>query len=78
MNEIVQSMGQSFHVLDMNVKQKEYLTGLIHNALKKHSQDDINFLEIGGLLDNALMSLDRLKSLNSEHEDIKEDEGDLF
>lgn len=78
MNEIVQSMGQSFHVLDMNVKQEEYLTGLIHNALKKHSQDDINFLEIGGLLDNALMSLDRLKSLNSEHEDIKEDEEDLF
>ena len=74
MNEIVQSIGQSFHVLEMNIKQEEYLTSLIHNVLKKHSQDDINFLEIGSLLDNALISLERLKSLNTKHEIIDEEE----
>jgi DNA-binding response OmpR family regulator len=78
MNEIVTSMGASFHVLDMTVEQEEYLTNLVHNALKKHSQDDINFLEIGQLLDNALASVDSLKDLNVEHEEVEEDEDELF
>ncbi len=78
MNEIVQSMGASFHVLDMTMEQEEYLTDLVHNALKKHSQDDINFLEIGQLLDNALASVDNLKELNQEVEEIEDDEDELF
>ncbi len=66
MNEIVQNIGMSFHKLDMNEEQEEYLTDLIHNALKKHTQDDVNFLEVSRLLDDALASVDKLKSLNQE------------
>ena len=64
MNEIVQSMGMSFHVLDMSEEQESYLTELVHKALKKHTQDDVNFLEVSHLLDQALNSVDSLKSLN--------------
>lgn len=78
MNDIVQSMGVSFHVLDMNMEQEEYLTNLVHNALRKHSQDDINFFEVSQLLDNALISLDSLKSLNPEVIEIEEEEDELF
>lgn len=66
MNEIVQKMGMSFHILDMNQDQEDYLTDMVHNALKKHSQDDINFLEVTQLLDQALSSVDHLKQLNTE------------
>jgi len=81
MNEIVQKIGMSFHVLDMNEEQEEYLTTLVHNSLKKHSQDDVNFFEVTQLLDNALSSVDELKSLNSEQSDQvdeDEDEDELF
>ena len=83
MNEIVQNIGMSFHVLDMNEEQEDYLTELVHGALKKHSKDDVNFLEIGNLLDGALDSVDRLKSLNSDAENRKdqveqEEEDELF
>ncbi|MCH2058457.1 MAG: response regulator [Thalassotalea sp.] len=66
MNEIVQNIGMSFHELDMNEAQEDYLTELIHNALKRHTQDDVNFLEVTRLLDDALSSVDKLKSLNQE------------
>lgn len=80
MNEIVQNIGMSFHVLDMTADQEEYLTDLVHNALKKHTQDDINFLEVTQLLDQALFSVDQLKSLNQQQElvDDFEDEDELF
>ena len=81
MNEIVQKFGMSFHVLDMSDEQEQYLTDLVHGALKKHSQDDINFLEVTDLLDGALRSVDELKQLNEEVvEDITEidDEDELF
>jgi len=81
MNEIVQNMGLSFHVLDMTIEQEEYLTNLVHNVLKKHSQDDVLFLEVSELLDNALASVDELKSLNttqSEPEEVLDDEDELF
>lgn len=78
MNEIVLSMGVSFHVLDMNTEQEEYLTNLVHNALRKHSQDDINFLEVSQLLDNALGSLESLNDLNQEVVEIEEEEDELF
>jgi CheY-like chemotaxis protein len=81
MNEIVQNIGMSFHVLDLNEEQEKYLMNLVHNALKKHSQDDINFLEVSSLLDSTLQSVDKLKSLNNRkhqsHEDI-DDEDELF
>jgi DNA-binding response OmpR family regulator len=81
MNEIVQKFGMSFHVLDMSDEQEQYLTELVHGALKKHSQDDVNFLEVSDLLDGALRSVDELKQLNEEvAEDITEidDEDELF
>jgi len=81
MNEIVQNIGMSFHILDMTVEQEDYLTNLVHNALKKHTQDDINFLEVTQLLDNALASVDDLKSLNTDQGDASievEDEDELF
>lgn len=82
MNEIVQNIGMSFHVLDMNIEQEEYLTNLVHNALKRHTQDDINFLEVTQLLDNALESVDKLKSLNSNQVEVDnafdDDEDELF
>jgi len=65
MTEIVQKIGFSFHVLDLNIEQEEYLTGLVHDSLKKHTQDDINFLEIIQLLDNALISVDQLQALDT-------------
>ena len=80
MNEIVQNVGMSFHVLDMNEEQEIYLTDLVHKALKKHTQDDVNFLEVTQLLDQALGSVDSLKSLNQEQaiaEDFDEDD-ELF
>lgn len=64
MDEIVKNVGMSFHVLDLNMEQEEYLTNLVHNALKKHTQDDVNFFEITSLLDKALEKVDDLKSLN--------------
>jgi len=80
MNEIVQKIGLSFHVLDMTMEQEDYLTGLVHDALKKHTQDDVNFLEVSRLLDGALESVDELKALNSmqspPQEDVLEDEED--
>ncbi len=81
MNEIVTNIGQSFHILDLSFEQEEYLTNLVHSALKKHSQDDVNFLEVGQLLDGALQSVDELKSLNSQQVDeveTMEEEDELF
>jgi len=81
MNEIVQSIGQSFHVLDMTMEQEDYLTNLVHNALKKHTQDDINFIEVVQLLDSALGSVDDLGILNHQHSDeldLIDDEDELF
>mgnify|MGYP000429726112 CR=1 FL=1 len=81
MNEIVQKIGFSFHVLDLNIEQEEYLTNLVHDALKKHTQDDINFLEVIQLLDNALLSVDQLQALNTQQQvetcDF-DDEDELF
>lgn len=74
MNEIVQNMGMSFHVLDMSEEQEEYLTNLVHTALKKHTQDDLIFFEVTELLDNALHSVDELKALNT----VQHMEGDAF
>jgi len=81
MNEIVQNIGMSFHVLDMTMEQEEYLTELVHTALKKHTQDDIIFFEITELLDKALNSVDELKTLNTvqqEPEESLEEEDELF
>lgn len=81
MNEIVKNMGMSFHVLDMSEEQEQYLTNLVHNALKKHSQDDINFLEVTQLLDGALISVSELEALNLTQEHVAEDvdvEDELF
>jgi DNA-binding response OmpR family regulator len=83
MNEIVQEMGTSFHILDMTQNQEDYLTKLVHSALKKHSQDDINFIEVTQLLDQALSSVDQLQQLNTENDRIDhsceiDDEDELF
>ena len=83
MNEIVQKMGTSFHILNMSLEQEDYLTDMVHGALKKHSQDDINFLEVSQLLDQALNSVDQLKQLNTENTHITthleaDDEDELF
>jgi DNA-binding response OmpR family regulator len=81
MNEIVTNIGQSFHILDLSFEQEEYLTKLVHNALKKHTQDDVNFIEVGQLLDGALYSVDELKSLNAQQVDdveVLEEEDELF
>ena len=81
MSEIVQKIGFSFHVLDLNVEQEEYLTELVHDTLKRHSQDDVNFIEVIQLLDSALLSVDKLQMLSLqqavESEDI-DDEDELF
>ena len=76
MNEIVQSIGLSFDVLDLTMEQEDHLMNLVHSALKKNSQDDVNFLEISHLLDNALQSVDKLKVLNMNK--VKSEEDDLF
>ncbi|NQZ22742.1 MAG: response regulator [Colwellia sp.] len=81
MNEIVQKIGVSFHVLDLNEEQEDYLTSLVHNALKKHTQDDINFLEVTQLLDGALSSVSELEVLNQQQDEEIEDfddEDELF
>jgi len=83
MNEIVLKMGTSFHILDMSEDQEVYLTDLVHGALKKHSQDDINFLEVTQLLDQALGSVDQLQQLDQEQDqlldtDNTDDEDELF
>lgn len=81
MNEIVTNIGQSFHILDLSFEQEEYLTNLVHSALKKHTQDDVNFLEVGQLLDGALQSVDELKVLNARQvDDVNEleEEDELF
>jgi len=81
MNEIVQKIGMSFHVLDLNEEQEDYLTGLVHTALKKHTQDDINFLEVTHLLDGALSSVNELEVLNQQQDEEIEDfddEDELF
>jgi hypothetical protein len=76
-------MGTSFHVLDMTQVQEDFLTDLVHGALKKHSQDDINFIEVTQLLDQALNSVDQLQQLNTENNQIEsasviDDEDELF
>ncbi|PKI16146.1 response regulator [Colwellia sp. 12G3] len=83
MNEIVQKMGTSFHILDMSQEQEDYLTDMVHGALKKHSQDDINFLEVTQLLDQALNSVEQLQQLNTENDEVDntydiDDEDELF
>jgi ActR/RegA family two-component response regulator len=80
MNEIVTNIGMSFHVLEMSDEQEEYLTNLVHTSLKKHSQDDINFLEVTQLLDGALASVDELEVLNQQQEEeiVDIDEEDEF
>lgn len=81
MHEIVQKMGSSFDVLNMNQAQEDFLTDLVHGALKKHSQDDINFLEVTSLLDEALVNVDQLQELNVEqgqNEPSIDDEDELF
>ena len=84
MSEIVLKMGTSFHILDMSQEQEDHLTDLVHGALKKHSQDDINFLEVTQLLDQALNSVDQLQQLNTENDETEnsaydiDDEDELF
>lgn len=81
MNEIVQNIGLSFHILDLSEEQETHLMNLVYDALKKHSQDDINFLEVSSLLDATLQSVDRLRSLNNrKHESpvVVDDEDELF
>jgi DNA-binding response OmpR family regulator len=81
MNEIVQNIGLSFHVLDLSAEQEDYLTDLVHAALKKHTQDDVNFIEVVQLLDGALSSVDSLQALNTSQELPKHDldeEDELF
>ena len=83
MNEIVQKMGTSFHILEMSEEQEVFLTDMVYGALKKHSQDDINFLEVTQLLDQALNSVDQLKKLNTESDRIDnpyeiDEEDELF
>jgi len=81
MNDIVQKIGVSFHILDMTIEQEDYLTDIVHNALKRHTQDDINFLEVTQLLDNALKSVDDLKALNNDQFEESfeaDDEDELF
>jgi len=81
MNEIVQKIGLSFHVLDLNMEQEDYLTNLVHDALKKHTQDDINFIEVIQLLDNALLSVEQLQTLNAQQAPDTadfDDEDELF
>lgn len=81
MNDIVIKMGTSFHILEMSEEQENYLTEMVHEALKKHSQDDINFLEVTQLLDQALNSVDQLQQLNTDNaetEDAYDDEDELF
>ncbi len=67
MNDIVHKVGMSFHILELSQHQEDYLTGLVHDALKKHSQDDINFLEVRQLINHALKSADEIKQLNHEY-----------
>jgi DNA-binding response OmpR family regulator len=81
MNEIVTNIGHSFHILEMSFEQEEYLTNLVHEALKKHSQDDMNFFEVSQLLDSALQSVDELKSLNNHKDEeviAQEEEDELI
>ena len=80
MSEIVQNIGMSFHVLDLNEVQEKHLTDLVHSALKKHTQDDINFMEVSELLDQALTSMDKLQTLVVTPESLAEpdDEDELF
>ncbi|GLX76818.1 hypothetical protein tinsulaeT_01580 [Thalassotalea insulae] len=81
MNEIVQNIGMSFHVLDMTMEQEEFLTELVQNALQKHSQDDALFIDISHLLDSALTSVDELKQLNTTQEmpeEVLNEEDELF
>jgi len=82
MNEIVQKVGMSFHVLDLNEEQEAYLMNLVHEVLKRHSQDDINFIEVTQLLDKVLTNVNSLKSM-SDYEQclvVEEslDEDELF
>lgn len=65
MKEIVQNIGMSFHVIDLTLEQEEYLTKLVHDALKKHSQNDTNYFEVMKLLDKALEKVDELKSISA-------------
>ncbi len=86
MNDIVQRIGISFHVLELNESQEEYLMNLVHDVLKKHSQDDINFIEVSQLLDDVLENVESIKSLDKYDEvieacndiDIDIDEDELF
>jgi DNA-binding response OmpR family regulator len=80
MNEIVINLGTSFHVLDLTIGQEDYLTNLVHGALRKHSQDDVNFMEITSALDGALISVDQLKAINTEQQitEEAEEEDELF
>jgi len=80
MNEIVQNIGMSFHILDMTMEQEEYLTNLVHNALRKHTQDDLNFFSVSQLLDSALDSVEGLSQFDDEStstdtaQNVEEDE----
>ena len=74
MNEIVQNVGLSFHVLDLNEEQEQYLTNLVHDVLKKHSQDDINFIEVSQLLDKVLENVDSIKTLDKHQETVAVDD----
>ncbi|WDE03026.1 response regulator transcription factor [Thalassomonas viridans] len=80
MAEIVQNIGMSFHVLDLSEEQESYLTALVHSALKKHTQDDINFMEVSNLLDQALASVDKLQALNTGQKlpGLSDEEDELF
>ena len=82
MNEIVLKVGTSFHILNMTEEQEVYLTDLIHGALKKHSQDDINFLRGHSTVRPSNRSVDQLQQLGNEQDFIGEnstdDEDELF
>jgi CheY-like chemotaxis protein len=79
MNNIVKDMSNSFQVLNLSENEERYLMKLIYKALKQHAQDDVNFLEVSQLLDQALEKVNCLKILTQNTDEIIEiDEKDIM
>lgn len=77
MDDIILNIGQSFHVLDLNEEQENFLTDMIENILRKHADNTGKFNSIREMASHAVEKL--MESMkNPEDNEPENNDVELF
>ncbi|AWL12112.1 hypothetical protein HMF8227_01639 [Saliniradius amylolyticus] len=60
LNAIRQSIGLSFHVLDLSEEQEQYLSDLVEKALTENASEEKTLMQIRHALDDILQTIDKV------------------